>query len=363
MDELITKIKKFLSETDSNEYKNISPLIINSSIKDDTQEIERLFSLLKKDPEIEAKSRITAPYIGQLTPDQFSFRLTEQARERSKNEQKATKKNLFRKWAIILTVLGLVVTVAMAIINKDKTIIINPPGPIPGVNDSNSRICEVKITKPADSSQVKRTEFISGEAILPPNAHLWILVRPKGSNDFWPQGYGALYTKNWNVFVYFGDENDYGAFEIVAMIVGDKSNKALENWIQTSANTKPPYQPISLPAAIASCSMKTLSVYRIKDSLPPNDDPEQIKISKKELKEVREKMNQIEENLIITSDYAQAYRAYLNLYNSLSPQLQKKISEKSLEEANRQYNKPGNPESRKAAEFMRKNIELALKTN
>ena len=122
--------------------------------------------------------------------------------------------------------------------------------------------CEVNITTPAVGSQVGGKALISGTATIPPSGHLWILSHQVGINGYWPQGNGPAQIKRdrWNVLVYFGEPGDLGMFEVVAIVVDDQSHQTLIAWVQSAPNTSPPYQPISLPMILESCTMQTLLV-------------------------------------------------------------------------------------------------------
>jgi hypothetical protein len=127
--------------------------------------------------------------------------------------------------------------------------------------------CEVKITSPADGSQVSGNALVSGTASILARGHLWIVVHKIGFNGFYPQGNGAaqIIGKEWDVLVYFGEKGDYGKFEVLALVVDDQANQDLENWVRNAPKTNPPYQPIALPSVIDGCPIAKLKVNKTKD--------------------------------------------------------------------------------------------------
>ena len=127
--------------------------------------------------------------------------------------------------------------------------------------------CKVEITIPAEGSQVAGNALISGIATLPSTGHLWIVSHKVGFNGFWPQGNGAaqIIGKDWDVLVYFGQNGDYGKFEIIALVVDDQTHQDLENWVRNAPNTNPTYQPIPLPTVIDGCPIAKLRVNKTKD--------------------------------------------------------------------------------------------------
>jgi len=122
--------------------------------------------------------------------------------------------------------------------------------------------CNVRITRPAEGSNVAGTALISGTATLPANSHLWILAHQVGINGYWPQGNGqAQVNQNtWDVLVYFGTPGNFGTFEVLAVVVDDQTHRNLQSWVQTAPNTTPPYQPIALPTVIDGCTIARLRV-------------------------------------------------------------------------------------------------------
>lgn len=122
--------------------------------------------------------------------------------------------------------------------------------------------CELKITTPAEGNQVSGNALVSGTATLPPTGHLWILSHKVGFSGFWPQGNGSaqIIGNDWDVLVYFGVKDDFGKFEVIAVIVDDQIHKDLENWVRNAPNTNPAYQPIPLPTLIDGCPIVRLRV-------------------------------------------------------------------------------------------------------
>jgi hypothetical protein len=162
------------------------------------------------------------------------------------------------------------------------------------------------------------------------------LARKVGLNGYWPQGNGV--GKEWNVDVRFGKENDYGKFEVIALVVDNKTHNDLEKWVQNSSKTNPPFQSIHLPTMIDSCSIARLIVYKL-------DVPQSIYL--------KNELNRIERDLMNFQQYAQACRSYKKLYNTIPSKFKTIISNREINRANVLYDQSKWEE---AAFIMKKNI-------
>ena len=65
-------------------------------------------------------------------------------------------------------------------------------------------------------------------------SHLWILVRRKDFDGWWPQGAGAAVVDEtrWRVSVTYGGPQDAGReFEIAALVVGEATHELWTDWV------------------------------------------------------------------------------------------------------------------------------------
>ncbi len=125
--------------------------------------------------------------------------------------------------------------------------------------------CNVKITSPSNGSQTDGNGLVSGTVNLPQNGHLWILSHKVGFTGWWPQGNGAaqIIGNEWDVLVYYGIPNDYGKFEVIALIVDGETHADLEKWVRDAPINN--YPPIALPTSIGGCEFARIRVNKTKN--------------------------------------------------------------------------------------------------
>ena len=115
---------------------------------------------------------------------------------------------------------------------------------------------------PESGAAVGASGTVEGTASAGTDAHLWILVRRKGVDGWWPQGAGpvAITDSRWSVTVNYGGPEDIGhEFEIAALFVGDEIHELWLNWVARVAKTGL-YPPVSLPRAKYIKAEATLTV-------------------------------------------------------------------------------------------------------
>ncbi len=110
--------------------------------------------------------------------------------------------------------------------------------------------CAVDILAPPSGVLVAGAGIAEGSAVLPPDSYLWVLVRRKDFDGWWPQGNGAVPVEGnlWRVQVSYGEPRDAGcAFEIAALVVGQSTH---ESWIDWVARVKETglFPPVRLPS-------------------------------------------------------------------------------------------------------------------
>lgn len=125
--------------------------------------------------------------------------------------------------------------------------------------------CNVKITSPENGSHVDGNGLVSGTVDLPPNGYLWLFSHKLGFNGWWPQGNGPaqIMGNQWDVLVYYGVKNDFGRFEVIAMVVDEQTHEDLKKWV-TEAPGKD-YPPISLPTTIDGCNFARIRVEKTRN--------------------------------------------------------------------------------------------------
>ena len=125
--------------------------------------------------------------------------------------------------------------------------------------------CSVTITSPAAGSHVDGNGLISGTVKLPQGGHLWMFSHKVGFNGWWPQGNGAaqIVGNEWDVLVYYGIPNDYGKFEVIALIVDSETHIDLEKWVREAPSKN--YPPIALPTSIGGCEFARVRVDKTKN--------------------------------------------------------------------------------------------------
>jgi hypothetical protein len=93
--------------------------------------------------------------------------------------------------------------------------------------------------------------MVEGSVALPPDAYLWVLVRRKDFDGWWPQGGGPVPVDGaqWKVSVKYGEVRDAGCdFEIAALAVRQSTHEILTGWV-TRAKETGLFPPVPLPPA------------------------------------------------------------------------------------------------------------------
>jgi hypothetical protein len=95
--------------------------------------------------------------------------------------------------------------------------------------------CRVEILVPAKHESVAEAGTVEGLASPAAGTYLWVLVRRKDLDEWWPQGGGPAAVRNgrWQVVVRYGEPRDAGFdFEIAAVIVGDATHGLWKSWVE-----------------------------------------------------------------------------------------------------------------------------------
>ncbi len=111
--------------------------------------------------------------------------------------------------------------------------------------------CAVDITAPRSEATVTEAGIIEGTATLAADSYLWVLVRRKDFDGWWPQGGGAVRAdqNRWSVAVMYGESRDAGCdFEIAALVVGPPTHDLWTDWAVQVRETGL-FPPVQLPAA------------------------------------------------------------------------------------------------------------------
>jgi Methyltransferase domain len=116
---------------------------------------------------------------------------------------------------------------------------------------SGSAHCSIQILAPHSGTSVAQTGVAEGSAVLPEGSHLWILVRRKDFDGWWPQGNGAVAMNGtqWRSSVTYGGPQDANHnFEIAAVAVGPPTHDLWTDWVaRVKATGK--FPPVQLPPA------------------------------------------------------------------------------------------------------------------
>lgn len=111
---------------------------------------------------------------------------------------------------------------------------------------------KVAFTTPErDGVKVGKEMDVKGTADIPAGNHLWIVShRAKGFKTlWWPQGEGEIdpKTKEWEVRVVFGGQQDVGYdFEVAAITVDNSAHLKLQEYLE-NAMTSGKWLPIKMP--------------------------------------------------------------------------------------------------------------------
>lgn len=111
--------------------------------------------------------------------------------------------------------------------------------------------CPLQILTPQTGASVQESGTVTGTAVLPDDSHLWILVRRRDVDGWWPQGGAALSLQegHWSVSVNYGEPRDAGCdFEILAMAVGTATHELWTDWV-ARVKESGLFPPVQLPPA------------------------------------------------------------------------------------------------------------------
>ena len=111
--------------------------------------------------------------------------------------------------------------------------------------------CAVDILAPQRGASVGGAGTVEGSVVLPADSHLWVLVRRKDFDGWWPQNKGAVSVARtrWKVSVSYGGPQDAGCdFEIAALVVGPATHELWIDWVARVQETGL-FPPVQLPAA------------------------------------------------------------------------------------------------------------------
>jgi hypothetical protein len=111
--------------------------------------------------------------------------------------------------------------------------------------------CPVEILAPQSGLLVEGAGLVEGSVVLPADAYLWVLVRRKDFDGWWPQGGGAVSVDGgrWRVSVNYGGPEDAGFdFEIAGLVVGLSTHELWTDWVARVKETGL-FPPVRLPSA------------------------------------------------------------------------------------------------------------------
>lgn len=107
----------------------------------------------------------------------------------------------------------------------------------------------VSFVVPLEDSTVDEQASIAGCAILPPGAHLYLLVRRSDLAGWWPQNSAPIVVRDnqWSHVCKFGGPADCGhTFEIAALAAGDRLHRRIQRWFEEGMQSGA-WDPINLP--------------------------------------------------------------------------------------------------------------------
>ena len=133
------------------------------------------------------------------------------------------------------------------------------PTSVSKAQKSEMRECSIVIVSPKPDEKVQSDALVKGTAQIPVGSFLWVLARKEGLTGWWPQGGGPAEIEDtkWKVLVKFGPANEYGTFEIAAVVVDAQRNGDLKKWVEEAP---PNYFPTKFPSLVEGCMMKKLVV-------------------------------------------------------------------------------------------------------
>ena len=114
--------------------------------------------------------------------------------------------------------------------------------------------CAVSFTSPQAGSNVSGSVLVNGRATIPANGYLWVMAHEVGINGYWPQGNGPAVINNheYEVKVKLGRDNEFGLFEVSAIVVDSQTNLTLLQWVHDAPVNN--YSiPIQMPTAMENC--------------------------------------------------------------------------------------------------------------
>ena len=110
--------------------------------------------------------------------------------------------------------------------------------------------CAVDILAPQRGASVGGAGTVEGSVVLPTDSYLWVLVRRKDFDGWWPQNKGAVSVDRtrWKVSVSYGGSQDAGCdFEIAALVVGPATHELWIDWVARVEETGL-FPPVQLPS-------------------------------------------------------------------------------------------------------------------
>jgi hypothetical protein len=113
---------------------------------------------------------------------------------------------------------------------------------------------KVEITDPIEGQKVKNDITVRGtiEGELTADSYLWLLVGLDAESLWWPQGGGSITPINgeWSKKALIGGGPDLDIdkeFQIVAILVDEKANRDLNDWVERGKRTNN-WPGITLPS-------------------------------------------------------------------------------------------------------------------
>jgi len=106
----------------------------------------------------------------------------------------------------------------------------------------------VGIRAPANHEKVTVAGAVEGTASCAAGSYLWVLVRRKDLDGWWPQAGGPIAVREgqWRVMVRYGEPRDAGFdFEIAAVVVGEITHRLWIAWVERAQAGQT--APVQLP--------------------------------------------------------------------------------------------------------------------
>jgi hypothetical protein len=124
--------------------------------------------------------------------------------------------------------------------------------------------CTIEITSPPKGDGVGKEVMVEGTAMIPTEAHLWVLAGVQGLKQWWPQGGGDSQIEDgqWTVLAFIGQEHDIGRlFRIAAIVVNEDTDNRLRQWVEEAPAKG--YPPITFPSTFPGCPPVQVTVKKI----------------------------------------------------------------------------------------------------